>query len=92
MANGGGKPDITWGQLQASTDFRELFRYRKGEETRTYALVVVESGAELWRLTSDGEESRSLKEDDFSNADEAIRTLSELETRLHAGRWQKVSD
>jgi hypothetical protein len=49
MAKREGKPGVDWDQLYASTDFRELFRYRKEKRTRTYQLRVLGNGnAELW--------------------------------------------
>ena len=80
-----------WDQLHASRDFRELFRYQRGDELRIYKLCVIPGGAELWRLTErTGEPATSLKEDDFTSPDDVIRTLEELKRRLMAGGWQEL--
>ena len=74
-----------------STDFKELFRVQKWDETRVYGLRVVPGGAELWRITEKpGHEPISIKEDDFTQSEEAGRTLEELERRLKAGGWRQV--
>ncbi|HJR61463.1 MAG TPA: hypothetical protein VJ813_18785 [Vicinamibacterales bacterium] len=73
----------------SAAGFKELFRYRKGDELRIYKLRVVPQGVELWRTTErDGEPPVSIEEDDFSSVDDAIRTLEELEQRLNAGGWR----
>jgi hypothetical protein len=70
-------------------DLREFLRCRKGDETRAYKLRIVPGGAELWRSTEKGGGKPTLiKEDDFTRAEDAGRTLEELELRLKAGGWR----
>lgn len=85
------EPPIEWDRLHASRDFRDLFRYQRGEERRLYKLRVIPGGAELWRVTErSGEPATSLKEDDFTSPDDVIRTLEDLKRRLMAGGWQEL--
>ncbi len=54
---------------------------------------MIPGGAELWRTTERiGEAASSLKEDDFTSADEVIQTLEDLKRRLKAGGWQELAD
>jgi hypothetical protein len=92
MAEKKGERRVEWDQLHASRDFRELFRYQRGDELRIYQLRVIPGGAELWRMTErTGEAAASLKEDDFTSPD-VIRTLEELKRRLKAGGWQELAN
>jgi hypothetical protein len=87
------EPPIEWDRLHASRDFRDLFCYQRGDELRIYKLRVIPGGAELWRTTERiGEAASSLKEDDFTSADEVIQTLEDLKRRLKAGGWQELAD
>ena len=93
MADERDKGPIERDRFQASRDFRELFRYRRGDELRIYQLRVVPGGAELWRLTATaGNPAAPLKEDDFTSLDEAVQTIEELKVRLRAGGWQELPD
>ena len=70
-------------------DDRELFRFQKADELRVYNLRVIPGGAELWRTTTRGDEPpTSIKEDDFTHAEQVIDTVRELEQRLRAGGWR----
>jgi hypothetical protein len=70
-------------------DLREFLRCQKGDETRAYKLRIVPGGAELWRSTEKaGGQATLIKEDDFTQAEDAGRTLEELEQRLKAGGWR----
>ena len=70
-------------------DLREFLRCSKGDETRAYKLRIVPGGAELWRSTEKaGGKPTLIKEDDFNSAEDAGRTLEELEIRLRAGGWR----
>ena len=73
------------------TDDRELFRFQKADELRIYTLRVIPGGAELWRTTTRGDEpATSIKEDDFSQLEQVVDTLRELEQRLKAGGWRSA--
>jgi len=88
-----GERRVEWDQLHASRDFRDLFRYQRGDELRIYKLRVIPGGAELWRMTErTGEAAASLKEDDFTSPDDVMRTLEELKRCLRAGGWQELAD
>ena len=93
MADERDKAPVEWDRLHPSRDFRELFRYRRGDELRVYQLCVVPGGAELWRMTAiAGNPATRLKEDDFTSPDDVIQTLEELKLRLKAGGWQELDD
>jgi hypothetical protein len=82
--------DVLREERHGSTDFRELFRYKRGDDTRIYSLRVVPTGAELWRVTeSPGEAPASLKECDLTDTDEAIQFLAEVKQALIAGGWRE---
>ena len=67
----------------------EVLRCTRGDETRIYSLRVVTNGAELWRVTEiPGEETRSVKECDFHDPEEASEFLDEVRRTLIAGGWQ----
>jgi type II secretory pathway component PulC len=85
------RPDADCDALDASGDFRDLFRYERGDEVRTYKLRMLTTGAELWRTTEKGGDIIvSVKEDDFEDVDDAVHTLQELMQRLRAGGWREV--
>jgi hypothetical protein len=93
MADERDKAPVEWDRLHPSRDFRELFRYRRGDELRVYQLRVVPGGAELWQMTATaGNPATPLKEDDFTSPDDVIQTLEELKLRLKAGGWQELDD
>jgi hypothetical protein len=82
--------DVPRNERHGSTNLRELFRYKRGDDTRIYSLRVVPTGAELWRVTeSPGEPPASLKECDLKNTDEAIQFLEEVKRSLIAGGWKE---
>jgi hypothetical protein len=84
------KRDVPSDELHASPDFRELFRYKRGNDTRIYNLRIAATGAELWRITeSSGEAPVSVKECDFKDTDEAIQFLEEVKRALIAGGWKE---
>ncbi len=71
-----------------SIDFRELFRYQRGDEVRIYNLRIVSPGVELWRMTEvAGQEATSIKEANLSSTEEAIELLHDIERSLQAGGW-----
>lgn len=85
------KPDVKWDQLYASTDFRELFRYRKEERTRTYQLRMLDNGdAELWVNSEGGREAKSRRLMTVTNPEEAVPVLESIEQELRAGGWSQV--
>ena len=48
------KPHIEWDELHASTDFRELFRYKKSGKVQVYNLrVLPDNSAEVWIVSED---------------------------------------
>jgi hypothetical protein len=70
-------------------DDHELLRFRRGVETRVYALRAAPAGAELWRVTEcPGEPPQSIMESHFSDPDEVSRFLDELRRALTAGGWK----
>ena len=76
-------------QEQDPGDLREFLRCSKGDETRAYKLRIVPGGAELWRSTEKaGGKPTLINADDFNRAEDAGRTLEELEVRLKAGGWR----
>ena len=84
------KPDAPGDPPGASPDLRELFRYKRGDDTRIYSLRAVPTGAELWRITqSPGEAPASLKECDLTDTDDAIQFLEEVKRALIAGGWRE---
>jgi hypothetical protein len=69
--------------------WHEVFRCRRGDETRSYRLRVVADGVELWRTSeSPGAPPGSVMESHFSDADETSRFLDEVRRALRAGGWQ----
>jgi hypothetical protein len=93
MADERDKEPVEWDRLHPSRDFRELFRYRRGDELRIYKLRVIPGGAELWRMTATGGHAAApLKEDDFTSPDQVIQTLEELKQRLKAGGWRELAE
>jgi len=73
-------------------DFRELFRYERGDEVRIYNLRVVPPGAELWRVTEvAGQEPTSIREANLASTEEAIELLHDIERSLKAGGWTQTS-
>ena len=93
MADERDNEPVEWDRLHPSRDFRELFRYVRGDELRTYKLRVIPGGAELWRMTeTGGHPAAPLKEDDFTSPDQVIQTLAELKQRLKAGGWRELGE
>jgi hypothetical protein len=73
-----------------SKDSHEVLRCSRGRETRIYSLRVVAGGAELWRVTeTPGEPTKSVKESDFREADEAGQFLEDVRRALRAGGWEE---
>ena len=70
----------------------EVLSCQRGAETRTYNLVVVPGGAELWRVTeSPGSAIQSIKEGDFKSSEEVSAFLEELRRSLIAAGWKEAS-
>lgn len=91
MAKREPKPSVEWDELYSSTDFRELFRYRKEKRTRTYHLRVLDNGdAELWVNSEGGREARSRRLMTLTNPEEAVPALESIEQELRAGGWSQV--
>jgi hypothetical protein len=87
------RPDVECDELDASTDFHELFSCVRGEETRTYNLRVVPGGAELWRVSESPMAGvQSIKEGEFSSSEQASEFLEELRRTLTAGGWQDPAE
>ena len=77
--------------ISVSSDFRELFRYRKAGRVRIYNLRVASNGAELWVVSSQaGKVLSSSKKATFSNPDEAAIVLEDVERTLAVGGWQRA--
>ena len=80
MSDGPAEPEI----------FHEVLSCQRGVETRTYNLVVVPGGAELWRVTeSPSGNIQSIKEGDFKSSEEVSMFLEELRRTLIAGGWRE---
>ena len=89
------KPAVDLDELIASTDFRELFRYRRGDTVETYNLrPLSDSKAELWVVTTHTGESTASShlETTFTTVDEAIRYLDAKEQSLQKSRWKRLPD
>jgi hypothetical protein len=72
-------------------EFRELFRYQRGDEVRIYNLRVV-PGVELWRMTEvAGREPTSAKEANLASTEEAIELLHDIQRSLTAAGWTQMS-
>lgn len=86
------KPNLERDELHASTSFRELFRYRKGERIRSYQLrVLSETSAALWVWTEGGrQEPRSRKLMTLSDPTETASLLDSIEQELRTGGWSRV--
>ena len=68
---------------------RELIRYERGFERRSYELRVVPGGAELWRvMESPGEATKAIKEADVATMEETLELLEEIGRALIAGGWK----
>ena len=85
------KSDVKVGEVIAVAEFKPLLEYRRGDETRVYNVRVVPDGAELWAVTeAPGRVPRSVKEDLFTSADEALEFLEEVRRTLLAGGWREL--
>ena len=83
------KSEAKEGELIPVADFLPVMRYVRGNETRTYNVLVVADGAELWAVTEAiGKVPRAVKEGLFTSADEALEFLEEVNRTLIAGGWQ----
>ena len=70
--------------------WHQVLRCTRGNETRIYSLRVVPDGVELWRVVEVfGEVSVSVKESDFTDADETSEFLEEVRRTLKAGGWDE---
>jgi hypothetical protein len=73
-------------------ELREVLRVTRGDETRIYKLWVGPENTELWRFVeAPGQSTRSIKECDLTDADEAWRFLEEVQRTLKAGGWREAS-
>ena len=74
----------------AEKRIHEAFRYRRGDEVRTYNLHVVAGGVELWRVSEAVDRpADSVKETHLNGPDEAAQFLEEVERTLTAGGWRR---
>jgi hypothetical protein len=74
----------------ASDDFIEVFRWVRGDESRSYRIRAIAGGAELWRITESGLALvQSIKECDFTTSEQAAAFLEELRRSLIAGGWRE---
>ena len=70
--------------------FHEVLSCHRSTETRTYNLLVVPGGAELWRVTESAAGTiQSIKEGDFKSSEEVSTFLEELRRTLIAGGWRE---
>ena len=74
--------------LESSPDFHEVLRYARGGETRTYGLLVIPGGVQLWRISESSAGVETVKESDLGSSEEASALLEELRRSLIAGGWQ----
>ena len=77
--------------LQSSPDFHEVLRCARGEETRTYGLLVIPGGVQLWRISESATGVETVKESDLGSSEQAAALLEELRRSLIAGGWQAKS-
>jgi hypothetical protein len=83
------QPEAKEGELIPAAGFLPVLRYSRGDETRTYNVLVVPDGAELWAVTEAiGKVPRVVKEGLFISADEALKFLDEVHRTLIVGGWQ----
>src|SRR5262245_46711163 len=90
------KPSARFDELIASTDFRELFRYQRGDTVQIYNLRPLSNGkAELWIVTSTAGKSTgpgSVLGATLKTVDEAIKYLDTKEQELRKDGWKKLPD
>lgn len=86
------KPAAQWNELYASTDFREQFRYKKGTRTRTYNVTPTSEGrAGLWVLSTErGKILNSRKLMSFSDRDDVLPVLQDIQRELRKGGWSEA--
>jgi hypothetical protein len=94
MTAGDDTSNPRWDEPRESTDFQELFRYKRGEQVDVYRLRPLPSGhTELWiseYRADDDSLIRSRLERTFTEPDEAVTFLEEEEQLLRAGGWHEV--
>ena len=86
-------PNVERDPLHASTDFWELFRYKKAGRTRIYSLRhLSDVSAELSVVSTSGERIlNSRKLVTFDNPDDIAPFLQDIERELREGGWLRVS-
>jgi hypothetical protein len=77
----------------APLGFREIFRYRKGQRTRTYGVTALDERAhELWVVASgpgrNAVTARKLVQ--LAGEDELSIFLDDVEQQLRRGHWTPV--
>jgi hypothetical protein len=77
----------------APPGFREIFRYGKGQRTRTYGLKALDDRvSELWVVASDpgpaAANARKLVR--VASDDELAVFLEDVEQQLRRGRWSPM--
>jgi hypothetical protein len=77
-------------ELLDSPDFHTVLRCVRGDETRTYGLLVVAGGVELWRVTESPQAVETVKESDLASSEQTAAFLEELRRSLVAGGWHAV--
>jgi hypothetical protein len=71
-------------------DFRDVLRVTRGDETRIYRILVGSGHTELWRfIEAPAQPTRSIKECDLADADQAWTFLEEVQRTLKAGGWRE---
>jgi hypothetical protein len=72
----------------APVGLREVARFVRGTEQRSYGLRAAPEGAELWRITeAAGQPPEPVLETTLDNIDQALTFLEELDRTLKAGGW-----
>jgi hypothetical protein len=87
------KPHVEWDELYASTDFRELFRYKRGRDLVIYHLRPRPNGtAALWVTDNMVDRSvRSTLDATFNTPEDAILALEARQEALTRGGWKKLT-
>jgi hypothetical protein len=89
------REEIEWDDLYASTAFKDLVRYRRGDATMAIKLRVIDEGkrAEIWVQTHQEPDSTplTLERESFYDPEAAIIFVDEYKARLEAKGWSKAA-